>query len=407
MAVSSGTLTKNGVPVVANTTTLEPGETIFWTPAADANGTLEAFTVVVSDGGDSSVTPVTVRVETAPVNDRPTLSTITTLTGAVVDTDYTITYEALAAAANETDPDTFGQLSFRFQALVAGTLTKNGTAVVGGTTLIGPGESFVWTPPAGQTGDISAFTVVAWDGSLTSAGTGSVVINISALPTLTTVSPLVGATAGQPHTITYGELLAAANETNAGATPSFRIEAVSNGTLTKNGVAVTPGTTTIASGDSVVWTPTLAANGTIGAFTIVASNGTLFSTTPVSVNVVTVTPENQAPTLTTITPFNGSVDQPVTITYAALLAASNAADPVTGAVLFFKITSIATGSTLTKNGVAVTAGTRLGAGETLVWTPPAQQNGLQDAFFVVATDGVLDSTPEALVSVQIIPTVLE
>ncbi|TLU81707.1 MAG: hypothetical protein FDX30_12260, partial [Chlorobium sp.] len=47
----------------------------FWKPAADANGTLDAFTVVAQDNvGAQSSTPVQATVEVTPVNDAPVIS---------------------------------------------------------------------------------------------------------------------------------------------------------------------------------------------------------------------------------------------------------------------------------------------------------------------------------------------
>ncbi|NTU53949.1 MAG: DUF4347 domain-containing protein, partial [Chlorobiaceae bacterium] len=54
--------------------TIDAAHTAFWTPAADANGALNAFTVVAKDdSGAESVGAVQVRVEITPVNDAPEL----------------------------------------------------------------------------------------------------------------------------------------------------------------------------------------------------------------------------------------------------------------------------------------------------------------------------------------------
>jgi len=80
---------------------------------------------------------------------------------------------------------------------------------------------------------------------------------------------------------------------------SFRVEAVSSGTLTKGGVAVTPGVTLLGSGETWMWTPAINANGTLTAFTVKVYDGTTASASavPVSVSVAAV---NDAPTLNTI-----------------------------------------------------------------------------------------------------------
>src|SRR5690606_27091660 len=121
--VSSGTLTKNGSPVVAGTTLIESGDSVVWTPELDVNGIgIDAFTVKAWDGALASATSVQVNVDVGVVNDPPTLTTISTLTGASEDTPYPITYAALAAAADEED-DVGSTISFRIEAVSTGTLT--------------------------------------------------------------------------------------------------------------------------------------------------------------------------------------------------------------------------------------------------------------------------------------------
>ncbi|MHC4591284.1 MAG: Ig-like domain-containing protein, partial [Planctomycetota bacterium] len=100
-------------------------------------------------------------------NAAPTLTAISALSGAVEDQDFTITYAALAAAADEADPDG-DTVSFRVESVTSGTLKKGGAWVVPGTTLLGPGESLVWHPAADANGTLAAFTVKAWDGQAAS-----------------------------------------------------------------------------------------------------------------------------------------------------------------------------------------------------------------------------------------------
>ncbi len=108
---------------------------------------------------DQDVIPITVTA----VNDAPTLTTVSTLGGGSEDTEFTVSYETLSAAADESDVDG-DALSFRIEAVSSGTLTMGGSAVVPGTTLIGSGENLVWTPALNAIGVLDAFTVKAWDG---------------------------------------------------------------------------------------------------------------------------------------------------------------------------------------------------------------------------------------------------
>jgi hypothetical protein len=119
------------------------------------------------------------RPETAPANQPPTLTAVAPLTGANQDKDFTISYAALAAAADEADPNG-GTVSFQVAGVTTGTLKKGGQDVTPGATTLGPGESLVWHPAAGATGTQNAFTVKAWDGKLASTDAVPVQINVTA-----------------------------------------------------------------------------------------------------------------------------------------------------------------------------------------------------------------------------------
>ena len=399
IAVSTGSMTINGNPVTAGTTTICVGDSVVWTPGTNASGTLNAFTIVADDGTTNSGTPVQVKVNAAPVNDPPTLTTVNTFSG-TEDTPASITYAALAAAANEADPDG-DALCFKIMAVSTGTLTVNGSAVTAGTTKICSGDTALWTPATNANGTLNAFTVVADDGSLDSGTPVQVQVNATTVndpPTLTTVNTFSG-TEDTAVTVSYAGLAAAANEADPeGDSLCFKIMAVSTGTMTINGSAVTAGTTKICSGDTVVWTPATNASGTLNAFTVVADDGTSDSGTPVQVQV-NAAPVNDPPTLTTVNTFPGTEDTPVSITYAALAAAANEADP-DGDALCFKIMALSTG-TLTVNGSAITAGTtKICSGDTAVWTPATNATGTLNAFMVVADDGSLDSGTPVQVQVN-------
>ena len=124
-------------------------------------GTKEVYFKVKNDHGESEFGGYdTIQLDVA--NQPPTLTTVSTLTGATEDAPFTITYADLSTAANEHDPDG-DAVSFRIEDVTTGTLTKNGSAATPGT-LLGPGESLVWTPAANANGHIDAFEVRAWDG---------------------------------------------------------------------------------------------------------------------------------------------------------------------------------------------------------------------------------------------------
>ena len=149
-----------------------------YVPAANENGA-KTFTVTASDGTLSSAT-VTVTMTLAAANDAPTLTTVSTLTGATEDTAFTISHATLAAAANVADVDGGDTLSFRVEAVSTGTLTASGVAVVAGTTLLSTGQDLVWTPAANANGALNAFTIKAWDGTTTSATAIQVQVTVTA-----------------------------------------------------------------------------------------------------------------------------------------------------------------------------------------------------------------------------------
>ncbi|MEI6196377.1 MAG: LamG domain-containing protein, partial [Verrucomicrobiota bacterium] len=114
---------------------------------------VDAYVVLDTSGNGMKIGP----------GAAPTLTTVTTLTGATEEMPYTITYAALAAAADEADVDS-SPLSF-IASKVYGTLMKNGSPVVPGVTLLSAGESWVWTPNNNVFGPaVTAFTVRVYDG---------------------------------------------------------------------------------------------------------------------------------------------------------------------------------------------------------------------------------------------------
>ena len=120
------------------------------------------------------------RVAVSQIQDRvfqtaPTLTTVNPLPGTTEDTPYTITWAALAAAADEADAQG-DAIAFRVESITSGTLTKNGQQVVAGTTRLAQGEQWVWTPPANANGTLGAFKVRAVDAAL--ASSSDVQVNI-------------------------------------------------------------------------------------------------------------------------------------------------------------------------------------------------------------------------------------
>lgn len=228
--VVSGTLTINGGPVTSGSTLFASGDQLEWMPDANANGSLVAFTIVAWDGAIASSTPISVLVDVAPVNDVPTLTTVTNLTGAAEDVQFVITHAALAVAADEADVET-SPLEFRIESVASGVLTLNGAAIAAGTTLVTSTDQLEWTPDADDNGVIAAFSVVAWDGTSASSSPVSVSIVVTAVndaPSIT--APSSGATA-ENTALTFSGTISF-QDADAGSAAVQVTLTVSNGILT-------------------------------------------------------------------------------------------------------------------------------------------------------------------------------
>ncbi len=166
-------------------------------------------------------------------------------------------------------------------------------------------------------------------------------------PTLTSVPTLPGATENQPLTIKYDSLANAANEADVeGDAIEFQIDSLLSGTLTKDGSSITPGVTTLAKGEQLVWTPSTAGS-SVPAFTVVANDGNAVSSPPVQVNInvaketiVSISPTDPNASeagdsgLFTINRTGGDISQQLTVNYSIGGTATNGTDydPLTGIV---------------------------------------------------------------------------
>ncbi|RTY34796.1 hypothetical protein EKD02_09710, partial [Chlorobium phaeovibrioides] len=175
---------------------------------------IESYTITLDDDHGGIVDKV-VNITITGVNDAPALSTVGTLTGGTEDTAYTISYSDLADTANDADVDG-DTLSFRIESVTSGTLTKEGTAVTPGTTLLSAGESLVWMPDSNASGTLGAFAVRAWDGTEASSTAVQVSVTVAAVndaPTVTagnqspSFTEIDGADTGAHAVVVNSELL--------------------------------------------------------------------------------------------------------------------------------------------------------------------------------------------------------
>ena len=209
----------------------------------------------------------------AAVNDAPTLTTVSTLTGATEDTAFTISYATLAAAANAADVDVGDTLSFRVEAVTTGTLTTSGSSVVAGTTLLSTGQDLVWTPAANANATLNAFTIKAWDGTTTSATAIQVQVTVAAVND----APVAGAdTLTRLDSMRVTKVLLTtllANDTDP-ENDTLSITAV--------GSALPVGATVSISGLFAVYVAPVTTSGN-GSFTYTLSDGTALVTSTVTV----------------------------------------------------------------------------------------------------------------------------
>ena len=122
------------------------------------------------------------------MNDAPTIKSSGLFTGGKVGTPYEITYGMLKSMLNVADAETASP-SIRIEAVDSGTVQKwNGTAWVTVSTAatapqaqrtLSVGEKLRWLPPASGRGDQAAFKVKARDGTLASAVTAQVTVNLA------------------------------------------------------------------------------------------------------------------------------------------------------------------------------------------------------------------------------------
>jgi hypothetical protein len=377
-------------------------------------------------------------------NSAPTLSSVNTLF-AQEDTAYTISYAALAAAADEQDSDN-DSIRFRIESVTSGSLTKDNVPVVNGSTLLGENESWVWTPATNAMSITPAFTIRAWDGEAASSSA----IQVSVLLTNVNDAPVLSFdTAPINYTEDDGPvfIVSAASVTdvdNVDFQGGNLTVAFPTGSTTNDFLLISPDGTgagqisvfgnTVSYGGSLLGTYSQGTNGSalVVTFTtdlaipevvqklitriiyentsqtpLETARGLQFSlndgdggSVSLSKNISIVS-VNDTPSLKTVSTLSGaSEDTPFTISYQTLAAAANESDADNDPIAF-RVQNVTSG-TLKKSSVMVTPGTTLlESGESWVWTPPTNSNGTLPAFTIVAWDGSLASTNAVQVSISV------
>ncbi len=390
--------------------------TLSFTLNAHANGS-STFDVSVTDsGGGSDTSPnQTFTIIVTPVNDAPTLSTVGTLPGAMEDTPFSISFATLAAAANEADVDG-DPVHFRIDSLIAGSLTMNGNPVIPGTTVFSTG-SLLWTPPANQNGTLDAFTVLAWDGLLSSSSPVTVQVIVAPANDAPVVVSNTGATLAEGGSTVLGTSQLEVSDLEDGAAALvFELTAISTNITVLNGVTplVVGGTFTQAdlNGGAI----SINHNGVNPAaesfnFFVVDSVGAPSGRLPVAGDIafnVTVTPVNDAPTLAAgLLATAAFEDTPLDITFGDLQATTGATDS-DGTVVGFRVTSLLTGTLFidqTGTGLVFVAYVNqvIDGSDILRWQAPLNANGSNiGAFNVEAID---NGTPGSATSASVLVSI--
>ncbi|MCA9216692.1 MAG: tandem-95 repeat protein, partial [Planctomycetales bacterium] len=384
----------------------------YWTPALNATGTLNAFAVVARDNsGAESATNVTAQIAVTPVNDAPTLTTLTIPVDTTnEDTEVEITFAELIASGDENDidgtVDAFVVKSVTSGALRIGATAGTATAWAAGTNdTIDATNNAYWTPALNATGTLNAFAVVARDDSGAESAanvTAQVAVtSVNDAPTLTTLTSPVDTTNEDTEVeITFAELIASGDENDIdGTVDAFVVKSIASGTLR---IGATAGTATawaagtndtIDATNNAYWMPALNAIGLLDAFSVVArDNGGLESATDV-VAQAQVTPVNDSVPIADTESF--TVIQGGTATEADLDVGASLLDGDTDADLPFDSLTVNTTPVVGPSFGSLT----LNSDGTFSYTHDGSTN-VSDSFTYSVSDAV-GNTATAVVTISI------
>jgi Ca2+-binding RTX toxin-like protein len=293
---TGGTLSLSGVAVTLNQeiTAANLGSLAF-TPNANANGTI-TFGWNGSDGTSYATAGSTVSMAIAPVNDAPTVNTVSktgTEDGAIAFTAADFT-----AAFSDVDGDALNKIQIT-------SLPSNGTLTLGGVAVTVNQEiptaalsTLTFTPTANFNGTVS-FGWNGSDGTVYAVTGGSVNLTVNAVNDIPTVGN-ISKTTNEDTTITFSsaDFTSVFSDADGDALNKIQITSLPAGSLRLNGVAVTLNQEIpVAALNNLTFTPNANFSGTLG-FGWNGSDGTAYATTGGTVSL-TINPVNDAPVVTT------------------------------------------------------------------------------------------------------------
>ncbi|MEI7839778.1 MAG: tandem-95 repeat protein [Methylococcaceae bacterium] len=314
-AVSTGTLkigtsANSAADFSITNNTIDSTHFAYWTPDTNANGTLNAFTVVAKDsnGLESSTAAVQAQIAVAAVNDVPSFTKSSNQT---IDEDagaQTVSGWAASLSKGGGSDETNQTLSF--------IVTNDNSQLFSVAPSVDNTGKLTYTPAANANGSATVSVQIHDTGGTTIGGidtsaaqTFAITVNpVNDAPTFTSFSEAVAT--GNEDTqisVTMGDLSGKGNENDVDGldtVTAFIVKALTSGTLKigANSASATAwnATTnkTIDATHIAYWTPAANANGTLDAFTVVAKDdGGLESSTPVQAQIA-VTAVNDLPQFT-------------------------------------------------------------------------------------------------------------
>ncbi len=428
-----GSLTNNGVAVTPNASVLAAdialGKLKFMSVANKSGTAYTTFTFKVQDNGgvlyggvDTDLTARVMTISVTPVNDPPAGASKTVTT--VEDKPYVFTIADFGLTDSNDSPAN-SLLAVKVLSVPAvGSLTNNGVAVTTNSSVLASDiavGNLKFTPVANKSGAVyAAFAFTVQDnGGVSNGGIDTdLTARLMTISVLPVNDPPVGASKtvttleDKPYVFTIADFgLTDSNDSPANSLLAVKVVSPpAVGSLTNNGVAVTPNASVLAvdiAAGNLKFTPAANKSGAAYAtFTFeVQDNGGVLNggvDTDLTARVMTISvlsvndpPVGASKTVTTLE------DKPYVFTIADF-GLTDSSDSPANSLLAVKVFSVPAVGSLTNNGVTVTTNSSVLAADIalgkLKFTPVANKSGAVYAAFafrVQDNGGVLNGGVDA------------
>ena len=318
--ISSGTMTKDGQPVVEGVTLFGPDEYVTWTPPQNADGTLDAFQVRAWDGTAASDKPIQIKIV---VDKPPTISGVAVGPKIISMPGGSVT---LIAGAN--DPDgKVAKVEFFYDTNNNGTFDDGTDLKLGEDTKVLGNWALTTTNTTTFRTGVARFFVRATDNVGGTSAIYTVTSFVNTPPTIAAVTASGPVARGDKITLTAANVTDAGTGTIAGV--QFYLDVNADGKITKVDRLLGSAKLVQGTSDWALTTPTAGwfagGNGIIARAT--DNNGGTGTATG------TATATNRAPTLSGMTLVTNPLSQPGGT--LKLTAAAKDADGAIAKVMFF------------------------------------------------------------------------